>query len=156
MLYRLLYIRGNLLKVVPWVSVWHPNMNFSTPFSILKSLWTLINIFPQYLKIIMCKLPDFFGGRSQDVHFQGMSHTNFFFNMLFSWPKTARDWNSLHILLFSCNMMPIRIILYTLFVVSYGYCHTLTWSHTNLHKSTLVRQCCLAALQKWKITNPHL
>ena len=84
-------IWGNLLKVVPWVSVWHPNMNFSTPFSILKSLWTLINIFPQYLKIIMCKLPDFFGGRSQDVHFRVCHTLTFCFKCCFLYPKMPKN-----------------------------------------------------------------
>ena len=55
--------------------------------------------------------------------------------MLFSGPKNAREGYFLHVLLFSCNIMSLRIIFCIQFVVSYGHGHTLTWSHTNLLKA---------------------
>ena len=70
---------GNLLRSVPWVSVWHRNMNFLTPFTFKKYLCMLTDILPQYLKIIMCKLPEFFGSQSRDVHFMVCHTLTFFF-----------------------------------------------------------------------------
>ena len=75
----------------------------------------LTDILPQYLKIIMCKLPEFFGSQSRDVNFMVCHTLTFFFEMVFPWPEIARECYFFPVLLCSCIMMLIKtILLFTL------------------------------------------
>ena len=92
----------------------------------------LTNTLPQYLKIIMCKLPEFFGSRSQDVNFM-VCHTLTFFLNGFSLTEYCQ-----RMLFFSCFVMFMYYDVtkndsFIQFVISHGHGHTLALSHTNLH-----------------------
>jgi len=100
---------GNLLRSVPWVSVWHRNMNILTPFTFY--LCMLTDILLQYLKIIMCKLPEFFGSQCQDVNFMVCHTLTFFFLNGVSLTQNCNRMFFFHVLLCSCIMMLIKTIL---------------------------------------------